>query len=193
MWIRTTTWKSYAGIWNLGKPLSRAKLLNWDAQFTERLHILDKPGPLRRLAILFGHSGDSWFWLAALGALVIWGGSSWRPWAFTFIAAILITATAVMTIKFTVRRARPEGEWGQLYRRTDPHSFPSGHAARALMLAVLALGYGPPWLAVILVIWAPLVGIARVATGLHYISDVLAGWLLGLLVGLLVLQFNIFL
>jgi undecaprenyl-diphosphatase len=173
--------------------VNRNKILEWDARLTPKLHVLDKAGPLRRLAILFGHSGDSWFWLLALLLLALRGGPAWRPWAITFIAAILITATVVMAIKFSVRRARPAGEWGQLYRRTDPHSFPSGHAARAAMLAVLALGYGPAWFAAILAIWAPLVGLARVATGLHYISDVVVGWLLGILVGLLVLQFNILL
>jgi undecaprenyl-diphosphatase len=90
----------------------------------------------------------------------------------------------VFAIKFTVRRRRPEGEWGQVYRKTDPHSFPSGHAARAALLAVLAIGLGPPWLGLLLAVWAPLVMLARVAMGVHYLSDVLAGALLGGLVGL---------
>jgi undecaprenyl-diphosphatase len=102
-------------------------------------------------------------------------------------SAILVTAALVMAIKFTVRRRRPEGEWGQIYRKTDPHSFPSGHAARATMLAVLALGLGPMWFSVLLLIWAPLVTLARVAMGLHYLSDVVAGALLGILIGLLTL------
>ena len=152
------------------------------------MHVIEKAGLARSLAIFFGHSGDSWFWLAAL-AYIAWqniGGR--REWAIIFIIAILATAVIVMAIKFTVRRQRPEGQFGQLYRRTDPHSFPSGHAARALLLAVLAAGLGPEWLALALMVWAPLVGIARVATGLHYISDVIVGWLLGFLAGLILLQ-----
>ncbi len=164
------------------------KWLELDARLTARLHVLEKPGLLRSLAILLGHSGDSWFWLLGL-LLVIWRGSqAWRSLAIAFLVGIALTAVVVLLIKFSVRRQRPEGEWGQVYRRTDPHSFPSGHAARALMLAVLAVALGPVWFATLLVIWAPLVGLARVATGLHYISDVLAGWLLGLLMGLVVLQ-----
>jgi undecaprenyl-diphosphatase len=88
-----------------------------------------------------------------------------------------------MVIKFTVRRRRPEGEWGKIYRNTDPHSFPSGHAARAVMLAVMALGLGPAWFAILLCVWAPMVVLARVTMGLHYPTDVLAGALLGLLMG----------
>jgi membrane-associated phospholipid phosphatase len=165
-----------------------AKWLELDARLSARLRVLEKPGLLRSLAIFFGHSGDSWFWLAALLLLALFGGAAWRPWAYAFILAILITAGVVLLIKFSVRRQRPEGEWGQMYRRTDPHSFPSGHAARAAMLAVLAVGLGPAWLAAILLIWAPLVGLARVATGLHYLSDVLAGWLLGVVMGLVMIQ-----
>jgi undecaprenyl-diphosphatase len=165
---------------------------NWfelDARLTARLHVLEKPGLLRRLAILLGHSGDSWFWLPGL-LLVIWRGSqAWRSLAIAMVAGILLTAVVVAIIKFTVRRRRPEGEWGQVYRRTDPHSFPSGHAARAIMLATLAVGLGAPvWFAGLLAVWAPLVGLARVATGLHYVSDVLAGWALGILLGLVTLQ-----
>jgi undecaprenyl-diphosphatase len=88
-----------------------------------------------------------------------------------------------MLVKFSVRRRRPEGEWGAIYRKTDPHSFPSGHAARAAMLAMLAAGLGPSWFSLLLALWAPLVILARVAMGVHYLSDVLAGALFGLLLG----------
>jgi len=94
----------------------------------------------------------------------------------------------VMSIKFVVRRRRPEGEWGGIYRATDPHSFPSGHAARAFLIAVLVIGLGPAWLAVTLCIWAPLVSLARVAMGVHYVSDVVAGALLGIAGGLFWMQ-----
>jgi undecaprenyl-diphosphatase len=164
------------------------RLLDLDARLSERLRIAEKPGLLRSLAILFGHSGDSWFWLAALGLIAWFSSNGRRDWAILFFISILITAALVMAIKFTVRRQRPEGEWGQLYRRTDPHSFPSGHAARAMMLAVLAFTLGPTWFAFVLVIWAPLVGLARVATGLHYLSDVFVGWLLGALAAIAILR-----
>ena len=99
------------------------------------------------------------------------------------IIAILLTAGLVFLVKFTVRRKRPEGEWGKIYRITDPHSFPSGHAVRSVMLAVVMLGIGPFWLGLLLLIWAPLVGLARVSLQLHYFSDVAFGWLLGLVIG----------
>ena len=55
------------------------------------------------------------------------------------------------------------------------------------MLAVVSLGLGPMWLGLLLLVWAPLVGLARVAMGVHYLFDVLAGMLLGLVMGALVL------
>lgn len=99
------------------------------------------------------------------------------------IAAVIITAVIVLVTKFAVRRRRPEGEWGRIYRSTDPHSFPSGHAARAVMLVVLVAGLGPEWLALVLALWAPAVALARVSMGVHYLSDVLAGGILGALIG----------
>jgi undecaprenyl-diphosphatase len=143
---------------------------------------------LRSLSILFAHSGDSWFWLLGL-ALAWWlGPEFWKARAIVMVTCILITAVIVMTIKFTVRRQRPAGEWGDIYRRTDPHSFPSGHAARAALLAVLALGMGPAWFGALLLIWAPLVILARVAMGVHYLADVLAGALTGVVLGLVALS-----
>jgi undecaprenyl-diphosphatase len=91
-------------------------------------------------------------------------------------------------IKFLVRRKRPEGEWGSIYRNTDPHSFPSGHAARAFLIAVVASALGPAWLSILLWIWAPLVALARVAMGVHYVSDVVAGAVLGVVVAGIGLQ-----
>lgn len=158
-----------------------------DARLTARLRIAERPGALRSLAAILAHSGDSWFWLAGLGLLWWLGTDYWKRLSLILVIAILVTALVVFVVKFSVRRKRPEGEWGQLYRRTDPHSFPSGHAVRAMMLAVVILGLGPLWLGLILLLWAPFVGLARVAMGVHYLSDVLAGMLLGLLIGIAVL------
>lgn len=163
------------------------KWLEQDAQLSARLRIED-PGLLRRLAIFFGHSGDSWFWGLGLLLLIWLANPSWKYIAWALLLGIALTAVVVLIIKFSVRRSRPAGEWGQIYRKADPHSFPSGHAARAAMLAVLGLALGPAWFGALLLVWAPLVGLARVATGLHFVSDVLVGWLLGILMGWVTLQ-----
>jgi membrane-associated phospholipid phosphatase len=162
-------------------------LLSLDEAYTRRLRVAEKPGIVRNLSILFAHSGDSWVWLPGLGLLGWFGSAGWRERCVWMLVGIMITALIVFAIKFTVRRRRPEGEWGGIYRLTDPHSFPSGHAARSVMLAVLGIGLGPAWFGIVLLVWAPLVVLARVAMGVHYLSDVLAGALLGLGIGLAIL------
>jgi undecaprenyl-diphosphatase len=164
------------------------KLLELDLQHSRRLNIAGQPGMLRSVAAVLAHSGDSWFWLAGLVLIYILGDAGWKFRAIVLAASILVTAILVLALKFSVRRRRPDGQWGAIYRSTDPHSFPSGHAARAFLLAVLAVGLGPAWFGILALLWAPLVTMARVAMGVHYLSDVLAGVLVGLLMGLAVLR-----
>lgn len=163
-------------------------ILRFDARLSDRMRVAEKPGALRNIAIFFAHSGDSWFW--GLGLIILWwsGNSFWKQWAIIELVGISVLAALVMSLKFIIRRRRPEGEWGGIYRNTDPHSFPSGHAARAFMIVVVAIGLGPAWFALVLLIWAPLVALARVAMGVHYVSDVIAGFVVGILMGLVVLQ-----
>ncbi len=162
-------------------------MLELDARLSAQMRVAERPGLLRTVAAVLAHSGDSWFWWAGLALLWWLGNPFWRPWALTVLLSIIGLAVIVLAIKFTIRRRRPEGEWGAIYRSTDPHSFPSGHAARAILIAVLAIGLGPGWLAMLLCVWAPLVALARVAMGLHYLSDVAAGAVLGAIAGGIVL------
>jgi undecaprenyl-diphosphatase len=155
------------------------QLATLDRQFSARLRIAEKPGPLRAAAIVLAHSGDSPIWIVGL-LLAAWRGASfWRREAWLAFVGVWVTAAVVQTLKLVFRRQRPAGEWGQGYRRLDPHSFPSGHAARAFMLAAIAIALGPPWLAVLMAAWAMLVSLARVAMGVHYLSDVCVGAAIG--------------
>jgi undecaprenyl-diphosphatase len=99
--------------------------------------------------------------------------------------ALMTLATshvAVQLVKRTVVRARP-GESGlhaPVVAEPDRFSFPSGHAAASMSVA---LGYGVtfPVLAVPLLVLALLVGFSRVRLGVHFPGDVLAGQVLALL------------
>jgi membrane-associated phospholipid phosphatase len=168
--------------------MSLRSLLEMDARFSDQLRVAEKPGILRNIAIVFAHSGDSWLWALALLLGWFFYNPAWKQWEVVEFFGILGLAGFVLAIKFLVRRERPQGEWGSIYRNTDPHSFPSGHAARAFLIAVVASALAPLWLAILLWIWAPLVSLARVAMGVHYLSDVIAGAILGTLVGLIGLQ-----
>ncbi len=160
------------------------KLLSVDANWTQKLRVAEKDGPLRYIALIIGHSGDSWYWGVLLLSVILFAAPEYKRWASISLGAVVAGAAIVLAIKFTFKRRRPEGEMGQIYRKTDPHSFPSGHAVRSLMLGVIAVGIAPTWLGILLIVWAPLVGIARVMIGVHYLSDVLAGWMLGIIFGL---------
>jgi undecaprenyl-diphosphatase len=161
-------------------------LLLLDDRLTSRLRVAETPGFLRTVSILLAHSGDSWFWAAGLVATAWLEPGLWRWRSLVMLLGIAGTALVVMVIKILVRRRRPAGEWGWLYRSSDPHSFPSGHAARMMMLFAVCCLVGPPWLAGLLLVWAPLVSLSRVAMGVHYLSDVLGGMVLGLLMGAVV-------
>jgi undecaprenyl-diphosphatase len=168
--------------------MSFRSLLELDARLSDQLRVAEKPGVLRSLAAFLAHSGDSWFWAAALIILWFLSDPIWKRLEVVEFFGIAGLAGVVLAIKFIVRRERPQGDWGGIYRNTDPHSFPSGHAARAFLIAALATALAPVWVTVVLWVWAPLVALARVSMGVHYLSDVVAGAILGMLVALIGLQ-----
>ncbi|MFC6659727.1 phosphatase PAP2 family protein [Deinococcus multiflagellatus] len=100
-------------------------------------------------------------------------------------SALLGLGSAVGTafvMKLLFHRARPE-LWPRLVAETGA-SFPSGHAtvAAALATCVALLLWRTPlrWPgAAACLLYALLSGAARLALGVHYPSDVLAGWLTG--------------
>jgi undecaprenyl-diphosphatase len=166
------------------------KLLQIDAQATRHIRLPSETSPWWKPAVILAHSGDSWLWATGVGLVWLFAGTAWHRYAATLEIGIVFQALFVFGIKFLFHRKRPEGEWGGIYRQFDPHSFPSGHATRAVLLAVLASGLGPAWFALLMSAWAPLVCLSRVMTGVHYISDILGGMLLGLGMGLVFVSAN---
>jgi membrane-associated phospholipid phosphatase len=165
----------------------KIRLLKWDARISKALQISDKNTITALILKFFAHSGDSWFWLAGLFITWLATSGTWRGRVLFLGVGLAVMAVAVTLLKFSIRRPRPNGDWGQIYRITDPHSFPSGHAARSAALAVMGIAVGPPWFAITLVLWSPWVGISRVALSVHYLSDVVAGWIVGAVMGLVAL------
>ena len=67
---------------------------------------------------------------------------------------------------------------------TRGKSFPSRHAACGAVIAVTAI-FTAPVLGWCLLAVSLLIAVSRVLAGVHYVKDVLAGWLLGAAIGLL--------
>lgn len=166
-----------------------AKFLEIDLRLSQSLRMDHGGSRWWKTMAFLAHSGDSWFWVFGLGLFWLLF-PAWR-WLSAFaIFSIVVVVAAVMALKFTIRRRRPPGTWDAVYRSTDPHSFPSGHAARTVLLTIFAFQFLPVPTAAAVLVWTVLVCFSRVATGMHYLSDVLAGVILGLLsaAGLLALQ-----
>jgi len=106
---------------------------------------------------------------------------SWHQGSRIALGTLVVSHLLVQLLKRTVGRGRPSrgGAPAPLAREPDRFSFPSGHAAAAMSVA---LGYGLaiPVMAVPLLSLALLVGFSRVRLGVHFPGDVLAGQLLAL-------------
>ena len=88
----------------------------------------------------------------------------------------------VQVLKRAVARARPCDAMGRplaLVDLPDPHSFPSGHAAAAIAVA-MTIVLAHPLAAPIALPLAGVVAHSRVALRVHHVSDVVAGVALGL-------------
>jgi undecaprenyl-diphosphatase len=103
-------------------------------------------------------------------------------------AALIALVTATVSGQF-VGRIRPYLVDASVQALIPPpltmYSFPSGHTATAFAAAVV-LVYGSPGIGLLALLAATLIGFGRMATGVHYPTDVIAGALLGSIVGVIV-------
>ncbi len=168
------------------------RLFNWlndlDVQITERISLTAVERRRHRvwvwLAHIGAHAGDSLLW-AAITALLWRRANGDRDkqrqligWAVSFVVA----RSATLGIKHTFKRRRPAGGRFLYGRGADVHSFPSGHGSRSGIILTWATALHPTlgrW-APLLILW---IGWSRVATGVHYVGDVVVGFLLGMGLG----------
>jgi undecaprenyl-diphosphatase len=111
-----------------------------------------------------------------------------RQYRMAVVVAIALIGATLATdhVKDFVMRPRPPGV---PLVSADGYSFPSGHSLLstvtyglvALVVWRSPLPLGPRrTVVVMLVMLVPLIGLSRIALGVHYPSDVLAGWLGGI-------------
>lgn len=117
------------------------------------------------------------------------------PQGSRFFVVVLVAFSFQLPIywvlKNSLKRRRPPDvipSFKSSITASDKFSFPSGHSAAAFLLANLTvLFYGI--IAWPLYLWATVVALSRVALGVHFPSDILAGIALGTLVAFNVLPF----
>ncbi len=114
-----------------------------------------------------------------------------------FLSAAVSRLVFCEIFKLLVSRPRPfeVHQVVQLLSYESGQSFPSGHAAFFFGIAALAYlyckKYSPEysqWLGWIFFVGAFLMGLARIFVGIHYPTDILAGALIGIFTGWLVIK-----
>jgi undecaprenyl-diphosphatase len=149
-----------------------------DAEGSARLRKIGA-GKGQWVRVVLAHSADLTVLFPAAALIWLLCGEPWKSWAWKAGLALVIGTFLTGLLKLFFKRQRPDGRWGAFDRLVDPHSFPSGHANRAAILATLAIMHGSPVFAVGVSIWALAVGLSRIILGMHYVSDVLVGLLFG--------------
>ena len=168
-----------------------------DAQTFLFLHQTFSGGWLWPMAVL-SVIGGGW---GSLTLIPLFASTRTRPFATALAAVLGVTAALVFVLKRIVARVRPcgclEGVTARVFDAPTDFSFPSGHAAGSFAFCVFIAivlvratttseDVTDPrrrWLrragAALLVLLAVGVGLSRIALGVHFPGDVLAGAALG--------------
>ncbi|RYZ94980.1 MAG: phosphatase PAP2 family protein [Moraxellaceae bacterium] len=133
-------------------------------------------------------SGDGLIYVAA--ALGLWRFNLLGPLKLLALG-FTIERSVYFFAKPTFRRRRPSAalpQYTALIQPADAFSFPSGHSSAAFLFAtcVYLLDVN---LSLLAFIWAANIAVSRVMLGVHFISDVVAGALIGVAIAISCSQF----
>ncbi|MEV7235027.1 phosphatase PAP2 family protein [Streptomyces sp. NPDC051020] len=164
-------------------------LLSLDRTVADALHrrAVAEPGLVHINRILTDWVWDPWTMRTLIAVAVVWlwwrGARMLAGW----VAATSLFATLLQQgLKSAVGRERPQ--WPNPVDSAHYAAFPSGHAMTAVVSCGLLLWllhrHGVRrrvWHAALAVAWVSVigVGVTRLYLGVHWMTDVLGGWLLG--------------
>ncbi len=160
-------------------------IANRDHRLMRRVNQWSAPRWVRLWMICATRGGDGWLWYAMGLVVLLFGGEERYEALVAAGAAALCGIGFFLTLKRAFNRSRPSAIephcWATLLP-PDQFSFPSGHTITAFAVA-LPLGMFYPSLMIGLLFCAISIAMSRVLLGLHFLSDVLAGCLIGVTLG----------
>ena len=145
------------------------------------------PRWIRLWMIYATRGGDGWLWYAILSGILLFGGEDrFRAAGSAFVAGS-VGIWVFLFMKKAANRPRPcaisAHAWATL-RPPDRFSFPSGHTMTAFAVATPLMTYYPD-LSLGLLFCAVSIALSRIVLGMHFLSDVVAGGLMGAFLGYL--------
>ncbi|MGZ4920545.1 MAG: phosphatase PAP2 family protein, partial [Halobacteriota archaeon] len=121
------------------------------------------------------------FMVLLIAALYLGG---YRKEALVVAVVLLVTNVVTYGLKYLIARPRPS-DLG-IAPESEP-AFPSGHTSNAFAFAT-TLSYYHRKAAPFLFAWALLIAFSRVFLGFHYVTDLLGGAAVGIVVSLIITQ-----
>lgn len=156
-------------------------LADLDARLYATFGRLEERLGLSRIARVVSFSGDGYAYvIIAVLALAI-APSAGQALLLVGCLAFAIELPLYFILKKIFKRRRPYDvvlSFEQIHRPSDEFSFPSGHATAGFLMAYLVTHFFG-WALIPMYIWATLIAMSRVILRVHFVSDALAGMLLG--------------
>lgn len=160
--------------------LSRNLIIAWDRAASSHCNRINH----HRTGELFARIsrlGDGWVWFALMALLPLVHGTIALEVSLVMLATGTVATGVYKLIKHATHRPRPcEATPGLLLTvlPLDRFSFPSGHTLHAVCFSIIAVS-AFPWWGWVLVPFTVLVALSRLVLGLHYLSDVIMGAVIG--------------
>ena len=177
----------------LHNPFAGSATIKFLADFDAKLYAcfgrLQERLRLYSIARVISFTGDGYLYFAI--AILAWllVPETGQQFLMVGLCATGIELPLYWVLKKFFKRKRPYLVLTAFERHhipSDEFSFPSGHATAGFLMAYL-VGHFFPGYTLLMYIWATLIGLSRVLLRVHYVSDIVAGMLLGTGIGMVTL------